>query len=117
MATAVSPLSDNEFHRLTDRVLTGIEAATDAWLQQDVIDIDVSRTGGLLELGFPNGSKIIVNTQPPLHELWVAARAGGHHYRHLDGRWLDTRDDTEFFEALSGFASQQAGKPLRFEPT
>jgi CyaY protein len=30
------------------------------------------------------------------------------------GRWLDTRDGSEFFEVLSREASRQAGKPLRF---
>lgn len=114
MTSTASALSDGEFHRLSDAVLAGIEATIDAWLQDDVIDIDAQRTGGLLELSFPDGSKIIVNTQPPLHELWVAARAGGHHYRHVDGRWLDTRDGTEFFAALSAFASQQAGRTLNF---
>ncbi|HSW07103.1 iron donor protein CyaY [Aquabacterium sp.] len=107
-------MSDSEFHQLSGTVLAGIEATIDAWLQDDVIDIDLHRTGGLLELSFPNGSKIIINTQPPLHELWVAARAGGHHYRHVAGLWLDTRDGSEFFAALSTFASQQAGQPLKF---
>ena len=79
------------------------------------IIIDASRTGGLLELSFPNGSKIVVNTQPPLQELWLAARGGGFHYRWADGHWLDTRDESEFFEVLSQHASVQGGKPLRFE--
>lgn len=114
MTSAASGLTDSEFHRLTDAVLAGIEATIDRWLQDDLIDIDVQRTGGLMELSLPQGSKIVINTQPPLHELWLAARAGGHHYRHVDGRWLDTRDDTEFFAALSEFASQQAGQRLVF---
>lgn len=114
MNTASPALSDSEFHRLSDAVLSGIEATVDRWLQDDVIDIDLHRTGGLLELSFPNGSKIIINTQPPLHELWVAAKAGGHHYRHDAGRWLDTRDGSEFFAALSGFATQQGGVSLQF---
>lgn len=114
MSTAASPLSDSEFHQLSSAVLSGIETTVDAWLQDDVIDIDVHRTGGLLELSFPNGSKIIVNTQPPLHELWIAARAGGHHYRHVAGLWRDTRDGEEFYAALSTFASQQAGRDLKF---
>jgi CyaY protein len=38
-----------------------------------------------------------VNTQPPLQEIWLAARRGGFHFRQLDGRWLD-RDGQEFFE-------------------
>ena len=77
-----------------------------------MIDIDTQRTGGLLELAFPDGSKIVVNTQPPLQEIWLAARAGGYHFRHVAGRWLDTRDGSEFFEALSRQASAQA---RRFE--
>ena len=116
MTSPTSGLTDSEFHSLTDRILSGIESTTDRWLQDDVIDIDVHRTGGLLELSLPDGSKIIINTQPPLHELWVAARAGGHHYRHDGGRWVDTRDGTEFFTALSQFASQQAGRVLSFAP-
>ena len=117
MATEIvpTPLSDSEYHAKASAVLSSIEAAVDRLLQGDVIDIDTSRTGGLLELGFPNGSKIVLNTQPPLHELWMAARAGGYHYKYVDGRWLD-REGAEFFESLSRCASEQAGKALRFVP-
>ena len=107
-------MSDADYQRESAAMLARIEAAADKWLQQDVIDIDTQRSGGLLELSFPNGSKIIVNTQPPLHELWLAAQGGGFHYRWMDGRWLDTRDGSEFVESLSRHASAQAGKPLSF---
>ena len=111
----MSALTDAEYHRLSDRVLSVIEQTLDRWLQQDVIDIDAQRTGGLLELVFPDRSRIVVNTQPPLHELWLASRAGGFHYRHVDGRWIDTRDGSEFYAVLSREASAQAGLPLSFE--
>ena len=113
-ATTARALSDADYHRETAALLARIEAAADRWLQDDVIDIDTQRTGGLLELSFPDGSKIVVNTQPPLHEVWLAARAGGYHYRWVDGRWLDTRDGSEFVDSLSRQASAQAGKPLEF---
>ena len=116
---AAPALTDSEFHRLSHAVLAQIEATVDRWLDDDVVDIDSQRTGGLLELSLPGpagGSKIILNTQPPLHEIWLAARAGGHHYRHVAGRWLDTRDGTDFFDALSQHTSAQAGLALRFEP-
>jgi CyaY protein len=111
-----TPLNDSEFHSITASMLARIEATVDQWLQDDVVDIDTNRTGGLLELGFPNGSKIVINTQPPLHEMWLAARQGGFHYKYAKGAWRDTRDGREFFEALSACASEQAGRPLRFEP-
>ena len=116
MSTAPSTqaLSDAEYQRETSALLAHVEATADRFLQDDVIDIDTHRTGGLLELSFPNGSKIIINTQPPLQELWLAARAGGFHYRWLAGQWRDTRDGSEFIAALSRHASAQAGKPLQF---
>ena len=116
MSLVPTLLSDSDYRAVTSRVLAGIEATIDRWLQDDVVDIDTQRTGGLLELGFPNGSKIVLNTQPPLQELWLAARSGGFHYKHVGGRWLDTRDASDFYDALSACASEQAGRPLRFAP-
>lgn len=109
-------LSDADYRRLSDAALAGIEAAVDRWLQDDVVDIDGHRTGGLLELSFPNGSKLVINTQPPLKELWLAARSGGFHYRYVDGCWVDTRDGTDFYEALSRCASEQSGQDLNISP-
>ena len=113
-APAATPLSDADYHAKTRAVLDRIEALVDRWLDEDVIDIDSHRTGGLLELSFPNGSKIIINTQPPLQELWLAARGGGFHFRFCADAWLDTRDSTEFHALLSREASAQAGKNLSF---
>ena len=113
-APADSSLSDVDYQRETGLLLARIEAAADRWLQDDLIDIDTQRSGGLLELSFPNGSKIIINTQPPLHEVWLAARDGGFHYRWLAGRWVNTRDGSEFVQALSQHASAQGGITLQF---
>jgi CyaY protein len=110
-------LTDSQYRALTDAVFAHLEAKVDRWLQDDVIDIDIHRTGGLLELIFPDQSKIVVNTQPPLHELWLAARKGGYHYRYADGRWRDTRDGSDFYAALSACASEQGGISLSFEPS
>ena len=113
-SSAVTPLTDAEYFAKTDAVLSGIESCIDRWLDEDVIDIDTHRNGGLLELSFPNRSKIIINTQPPLHELWLAAKAGGYHFAYREGRWLDTREGAEFFALLAREASAQAGLALQF---
>ena len=46
----------------------------------------VERQGGnVINIRFKDRSVIVVNTQPPLHEIWVAAKSGGYHYRwHTD---------------------------------
>lgn len=112
---AAPTLSDSEYHARSEAVLAAVEATVDRLLQDDVIDIDAQRTGGLLELSFPNRSVIVLNTQPPLHELWLAARSGGFHFRFDGSDWID-RDGREFFAALSACASEQGGQALRFDP-
>lgn len=107
-------MNDAEYQAQTQLLLAKIEAQADLWLQDDVIDIDTHRTGGLLELTFPDRSKIIINTQPPLKEVWLAAKAGGFHYRWAEGQWVDTRDGSELLSALSRHASFQAGRALSF---
>jgi CyaY protein len=108
-----SSLSDSDYLRLAHEAFARVEAAIDGWLQQDVVDIDINRVGGLLELTLPDQSKLVLNMQPPLHELWLAARSRGYHFKRVGERWID-RDGLEFFDTLSACASQQAGQPLRF---
>ncbi|MBA4108151.1 MAG: iron donor protein CyaY [Leptothrix sp. (in: Bacteria)] len=110
-----SDLTDAQYNDAIQAVLTRIETTVDGWLEADVADIDAARSGGMLTLTLPNRTQLIINAQPPLQELWLAARRGGFHFRHSsDGRWLDTRSGDEFFALLSACASEQAGVPLSF---
>ncbi|MBY4949926.1 iron donor protein CyaY [Cupriavidus respiraculi] len=106
------PLSESEFVTLAsaalDRLESDIETAADA---ADA-DIEINRTGNVMELEFEDGSKIIVNSQAPMQELWVAARAGGFHFRRDGERWVDTRSGGELYQALSQYLSQQAGTTI-----
>ncbi len=112
MTATATPLTDAEYDAKTSAVLSRLETVVDAWLDDDVMDVDQHRTGGLLELEFPDRSKIVVNTQPPLHELWLASRRGGFHFKFVDGHWRDTKDGVEFFTRLSEECSFHAGKTL-----
>ena len=112
--TAADADADAAYRRLAEATLASIEATADRLLQDDVIDIDASRTGGLLELRFPAGAAIVVNTQPPLRELWLAAREGGHHFKVEGDRWVDTRTGEDFFSLLSRAATAAAGREIRF---
>ena len=107
-------MSESEFLALAEAVLDQIEAALEHAADETEVDLECSRSGNVLQIEFfDNGSKIIVNTQAPMQEIWVAARAGGYHYRLHDGQWLNTRDGSELFAALSDLASAQAGAALR----
>jgi len=101
-------MTDSEYLALAEIALGGIEEAVEA----SGADIDTERNGNVLTLEFDNGSKIIVNLQAPMHEIWLAAKAGGYHFRHKEGAWRDTRSESELFETLSVFVSQQSGETV-----
>ncbi len=115
MAIVASSLSDAEYEARIRATLAEVESIVDRFLEDDAIDIDASRTGGLLELVFPAGGTIVINSQPPLHELWLAAPTGGFHFKPVQDGWIDGRDGQEFFAVLSRCASELAGKALRFD--
>jgi len=107
-------MTETEFLDLAESTLDRIEQAFDRLFEQDVVDVECKRNGNVLEIEFvDNGSKIIVNSQAPLQEMWIAARAGGFHYKRVGDEWRNTRDDSEFFTALSDYASQQGGAPVK----
>ncbi|MBE3028498.1 iron donor protein CyaY [Janthinobacterium sp. BJB1] len=106
-------MSESEFLALAEATLTDIEAALDRLNDADVLDVECSRSGNVLEIEFiDNGTKIIVNSQAPMREMWVAARSGGFHYKRVGNEWINTRDGSELFAALSSMASEQAGAPV-----
>jgi CyaY protein len=99
-------MDERQFEALAGEALRAIERALD----QSGVDADVElKEGGVLELEFGNGSKIIVNRHGAAREIWVAARSGGFHFRWDGAAWRDTRDGAELFAALSKLVSAQSG--------
>ena len=77
-------MTESEFLDLADSTLNRIETCFDNLNDQDVVDVECKRNGNVLEIEFiDNGSKIIVNSQAPLQEMWMAARSGGFHYKRV----------------------------------
>jgi len=104
-------MTEREFNERAEQAMARIQDALDA----SGADLDWEMSGGsVLEISFENGSKIIVNRQPAAHEIWVAAKSGGFHYRWRDDAWHDTRDGTELFEVLGRLVTGQGGVNVDF---
>ena len=106
-------MDERQFEALASEALRSVERARDP----SGVDADNERKeGGVLELEFGNGSKIIVNRHAAAREIWVAARSGGFHFRWDGAAWRDTRDGTELFAALSKLVSAQSGTGVILAP-
>jgi CyaY protein len=102
-------MNESEFNDLAEAELARLERAVEAC----GADLDFEmKPGGVLELEFEDGSKIIINRHSAAREIWVAARAGGVHFRHEGERWLGTRDRRELFELLAELIGAQSGEAV-----
>jgi CyaY protein len=118
----VEAIDDKQFHQLGSNLLQSIEVALEAADDELDLDLDVERQGGnVINIRFRDKSVIVVNTQPPLHEIWVAAKSGGYHYRWAGTMatplWLDTKTGKELLGDLTQFASAQAGQAVKITLT
>lgn len=105
-------MTESEFKRHLEDTLIAVEEAID----ESGADIDFETEGGVLTLRFPNRSKIIINGQPTVQQLWVAAKAGGFHFNYDDneGVWKNDTNQEEFFSFLGHLCSEQAGHFISF---
>lgn len=103
-------MNESEFNALAEPLLAAIEAG----LEQSGADLDFELgAGGVLEVEFSDGSKMVINRHGASREIWVAARSGGFHFRYDGSAWKDTRDGAELFAKLEQLLSAQAGEAVR----
>jgi CyaY protein len=106
-------MNEAEFAERADSVLARIEAA----LEESGVDADVERKeGGIVEIEYPDGSRMVINRHSAAREIWVAARSGGFHFRWDGAAWRDSRGGAELFAALSRLVSAQSGQPVILRP-
>ena len=97
-------MNDSQYNIIAEDLLLAVEEA----IEECGVDIDYEGVGGLLTLTFKNGTKVIINKQAPLHEIWVATKFNGHHFAFSDDIWIDKRGGDEFWQFLSAAVSKQA---------
>jgi CyaY protein len=103
-------MTETEFNETVDATLLEIEEK----LEAADAPIECENVGGILTLAFENGSKIIINRQTPLLQLWVAARSGGYHfdYDETAGQWCRDTDKEALHAILNRDCSEQAGESI-----
>ena len=110
-------MDESTFNQTVDELLTTIEDAVENIIDEKDADIDVESAGGILTLSFADNSKIIINRQTPLRQIWVATRAGGFHFNFDpdNNQWLEEKTHAELFAELSQHCSASAGEDLVLE--
>jgi CyaY protein len=103
-------MEESQFQTLADAQLMRLERSIETALDHAGIDADIeSKPGGILEIEFENGTKLIINRHLAAREIWVAARSGGFHFRPQGGAWINTRSGEGLESLLARVISEQTG--------
>lgn len=104
-------MNESEFIRRSEAMFAHIEDQID----ENGWDFDCQFAGNVLTIEAENGTQIIVNRHTPNQELWIAAKSGGYHFTEKEGRWVSTRDGSEFFAVLNQALSAASGEDVAIE--
>lgn len=104
-------MNDTEFHQLVDQQLTTIEELID----DSGADIDYEVTGNVMTLEFENRSQIIINRQEPMHEIWLASKSGGFHFKYNGSVWICSKTGAELVALVKEECEKQADEEIEWE--
>jgi CyaY protein len=104
-------MDESEFNQRIDETLFIIEEAID----NSGVDIDYDTIAGILTLEFSDQSKIIINRQAALSQLWIAARSGGFHLDYKDDQWFCNTETCSLDVLLDRLCTDQAQQQVHLE--
>lgn len=96
-----------QFHKLTETLFNSIEQQLDEYADQYDTDIDYETHGNVISVTFENNSKIIINTQEPLLQIWMATRKQGYHFDYKQGDWICSRSAISFSQLFDEAVKDQ----------
>lgn len=102
-------MTDTEFHQLADDMFQAIDNAIEVAIDEQDADIDIDASGNVLQITFEDSSKIVINKQEPLHQIWLATKFGGYHFSFTEGKWTDERNGSEFMPFVIDAILKQGG--------
>ena len=95
--------------------------AADAWKRVldlfenvDPDEADVEQAGDVIRIDYRGGSRVVLNTQRPARQLWLAGGASAWHFSFDDATsaWLDDKGRGELYAVLAELTQAAVGVKL-----
>lgn len=101
-------MKDIEFYQFTEALMQKIEHFIDCYVKETDEDIDYELHGNVMTITLPSQRKIIINTQKPLSQIWMATHQQGYHFDYYQKSWYCHRSQQEFMNILARALKNQA---------
>lgn len=107
-----APVESQRYDSLVDDAFTRIY---DLFEDIDTDDADLETSAGVVRIEFRGRKQVVINTQRPTQQIWLAGASRGWHFAYDAARdaWVDDRDGTdELFAVLARLTEQAIGIQL-----
>ena len=107
-------MDNKDFIELTTQIYEKVFSAFEG-VDPDEAEADMHLDHVVIE--FSDGTKFIVNRQPPVHQLWLATKTRGFHFNYDEEKqaWIsDKEGHEEFFDVLEKHVSKHLGRTFSF---
>lgn len=105
-------MTEAEYIALADQAFARIMSAFD---EVDAEQADVESAGDVITITFGNGRRVVVNTQRPAKQIWLAGGQRAWHFGwdEASARWTDAKGSgAELFETLRSIARETGALSL-----
>jgi CyaY protein len=92
-------VDDRSYERLAADTF---QRVLDLFQDVDPEDADVETSGDVVRIDLRGGGRVVLNTQRPVHQLWLAGGQSAWHFSYdvQRERWLDDKGRGELFDVL-----------------
>lgn len=105
-------MDEREYERLASAAFRRIG---DLFEDVDPDLADLESAGDVLRIDFPGGQCVVINTQRPTRQIWLAGGKSAWHfdYAAAGARWVDSKDpQVELFSKLAELVAAGSGVKL-----
>lgn len=104
-------MTDKEYHAISEQTLKRVR---DAFEDEDPDEVEAETIPGIVTLLFGDGKRFILNRQPAVHQLWLAAGASAWHFNYdADAQaWVSDRSEGELFAILARVVGERLGRAV-----
>jgi CyaY protein len=88
------------------------KAVLDLFEDIDAEDAEVDAGGDVIRIDLRGGRRIVLNTQRPVRQLWLAGGQHAWHFSYDGTRWQDDKGRGELFAVMRNLVRENVGLEL-----
>ncbi len=102
----------SKFNQLTKKIYDRIFCSFEAY-DPDLVEADYNLDS--ISICFQDGTRFVVNRQPPVQQLWLATKNKGYHfdYNEKNKKWFCDKTKREFTEIFNENVSHIIQQPYK----